>query len=238
MDDMIPFLIELRRRLIWMVAVFGVVFIVAAIFANSIYYWLALPILRNFSGGTGLIATAVPAPFLVPFKSAAVATLFVTMPFFLYQLWRFVAPALYNHERKLVWLLLLTSSVLFYVGVLFAYFVVLPIVFKFFLYIAPQGVEVKPDISLYFSFVLKMFLSFGVTFELPIAIMLLVWTGACEIESLKNKRPYVIVIAFVAGMLLTPPDVISQILLAIPIYLLYELGLLMARLVVRRREKQ
>ena len=214
--------------------IFGVVFGILSIFANKIYHLLTLPLLEHMAEGPALIATSVPAPFLVPFKSALMAALFITVPYLLYQLWMFIAPALYRNERKLLWLLLISSSLLFYFGTAFAYFIVLPLVFKFFIYIAPVGVEVKPDISQYFSFTLKIFFAFGLSFELPVAILLLVWSGVCKIDTLARKRPYVIVGAFVVGMLLTPPDVISQILLAVPIWILFEVGLLLARWTVTK----
>ncbi len=233
MQENFHYLIELRQRLIRSVLVLGIVFIIFALFANKIYELLALPLLQHFTTHQGLIAISVPAPFLIPFKSAFMASIFVVIPYLLYQLWMFIAPALYQHERHLTWLLLVSSTLLFYIGVLFAYFIVLPLVFKFFIFIAPKGVEVKPDISQYFSFILKMFLAFGFAFELPVAIVLLVWSRVCSIKSLQQKRPYIIVGVFIVGMLLTPPDVVSQILLAVPLWLLFELGLLLAKTLQR-----
>ena len=229
MSDMLAYLIELRRRLIRYLLVLGVVFAVLAYFANDVYHLLAVPLLKHLPEGPGLIAIAVPAPFLIPFKSALVASIFITIPYFLYQLWCFIAPGLYRQERKLLWLLLLTSSALFYLGTLFAYFVVLPLVFQFFIAVAPAGVEVKPDIAQYFSFLMRLFLAFGFSFELPVAIVLLHSTGICSAETLAKKRPYVILGAFVLGMLLTPPDIISQILLAVPLWLLFESGVFLAK---------
>jgi len=235
MNDTISYLIELRRRLIQYLLVLGIVFAALAYFANDVYHLLAIPLLRNLPEGPGLIAISVPAPFLVPFKSALVASVFITAPYLLYQLWRFVVPGLYRQERQFVWLLLLTSSILFYVGTSFAYFVVLPLVFKFFIAVAPAGVEVQPDISQYFSFLIRMLLAFGFSFELPILIVLLNSTGIYPVEKLTKKRPYVILAVFVLGMLLTPPDVISQILLAVPLWLLFEFGVLLAKYLVRKR---
>lgn len=229
MEDSIPYLIELRKRLLRALAVLLAVFIIASFFANNIYHYLALPLLQHFSGKDGLIATAVSAPLLVPFKSALMLSLFITIPYLLLQVWQFVAPALYKQEKRFLWLTLFSTSILFYCGALFAYFVILPVVFKFFIYIAPQGVEVRPDINLYFSFIVTMFISFGLAFEIPIVIYLLVKTKLVKRETLVRKRPYIIVGAFILGMLLTPPDVISQLLLAIPIWLLFEAGLLLAR---------
>jgi len=235
MSDTVSYLIELRRRLMHYLLVLGIVFAVLAYFSNDVYHILALPLLRLLPAGPGLIAISVPAPFLVPFKSALVASIFITIPYLLYQLWHFIAPGLYRQERKLAWLLLFTSSILFYGGVLFSYFVVLPLVFQFFIAVAPVGVEVKPDIAQYFSFLMRMFLAFGFSFELPIAIVLLHSTGICTVDKLTKKRPYVILGAFVFGMLLTPPDVVSQILLAVPLWLLFEFGVFLAKYVVRTR---
>lgn len=230
MEDAVKYLTELRKRLIWSLCLTGAVFFIASFYANKIYYVLTLPLLHHLTQDFALIATAVPAPFLIPVKSAFIASFYLTVPFWLYQLWSFVAPALYQHERKLVWLLVLTSAVLFYLGTFFAYWVILPALFKFFISIAPHGVEVKPDISQYFNFITKIFFSFSLSFELPVAMVLLVWLNICSLTTLVEKRPYAIVGAFIVALLLTPPDVISQILLAIPLWLLYELGLLLCRL--------
>jgi len=235
MSDTLSYLIELRRRLIQYLLVLGIVFAALAYFANDVYHLLTIPLLQHLPEGPGLIAISVPAPFLVPFKSALVASVFITAPYLLYQLWRFVVPGLYRHERQFVWLLLLTSSILFYIGTSFAYFVVLPLVFKFFIAVAPAGVEVQPDIAQYFSFFIRMLLAFGFSFELPILIVLLHSTGIYPVEKLTKKRPYVILGVFVVGMLLTPPDVISQILLAVPLWLLFEFGVLLAKYLVRKR---
>lgn len=237
MGDSIRYLLEFRKRLIRCLLVIGVVFILFAMVANQIYHLFSLPIVKHLSGAKALIATAVPAPFIVPFESAFVAAIYVTVPYWLYQLWAFVAPALYRREKRLVWPLLVSSSLLFYMGTLFAYFVVLPLMFHFFIHVAPRGVEVKPDISQYFSFVLRLFFAFGLSFELPVAMMLMVWSGVTSVKKLAKKRVYIIIGAFVVGMLLTPPDVLSQVLLAIPIWILYEVGLLMARFFVRSPEK-
>lgn len=233
--ETLEFLIELRKRLIHYLIVLCVFVIGFSFIANTIYHALTLPLLKHFDHTPALIATSVPAPFLVPFKSAIIAAFFVTIPFLLYQLWCFIAPALYQHEKQLLWLTLLLSSILFYAGVLFAYFIVLPLVFQFFIYIAPQGVDVKPDIGLYFSFIMRMFIAFGASFELPILVVVLVSTGICQLDTLKQKRPYVILAAFILGMLLTPPDVVSQLLLAIPMWLLYELGMCLAAYLMRAR---
>lgn len=227
MSNTLHLLTELRSRVLKSLLVLGVVFVIAALFANHVYAWLAFPLLKQLAHGPGLIATKVPAPFLIPIKSALVLSVFITIPYLLSQLWQFVAPALYAHERRLAHALLLTSVVLFYLGVCFAYFFVLPLVFKFFIAVAPSGVEVKPDITEYFSFVMRLFFAFGFAFEVPIAIVILVASGVASVKTLRRHRPYIIVGAFVVGMLLTPPDIISQVMLAVPIWLLFELGLWM-----------
>lgn len=230
----VTLLMELRKRLLQSFVVLGLVLVVCSFFANKIYHLFALPLLHHVENNSGLIATSVPAPFLIPFKCALIASFFITMPYWLYQIWMFVTPALYRHERKMLWLLLFSSSILFYFGTAFAYFVILPTMFKFFIYIAPLGVEVKPDISQYLSFVVKIFFSFGLAFELPIAIILLTWFNICQIETIAKQRSYVIVGAFVVGLLLTP-DVVSQTLLAIPLWLLFELGLILSRITKRNQ---
>jgi len=235
MSNTFFYLIELRRRLIQYLLVLGVVFAVFAYFANDIYHLFAMPLLKHLPEGPGLIAIAVPAPFLVPFKSALVASVFITMPYLMYQLWRFVVPGLYQRERRLVWILLLVSSFLFYAGAMFAYFIVLPVVLKFFMSVAPAGVEVKPDIAQYFGFLMRMMLAFGFSFELPVLIVLLNSTGIYPVEKLSRKRPYVILAVFIIGMLLTPPDVVSQVLLAVPLWMLFEMGVLLAKHLVRKR---
>lgn len=232
MKESIAHLIELRQRLIRYLSVMGVVFAVFAFFSKSIYHLLTLPLLGHVAGGVGLIAISVPAPFLVPLKSALFLSIFVTVPYLFYQVWAFIAPALYQRERKLLWALLGSSSVLFYGGVAFAYFLVLPWVLQFFVAMAPVGVTVKPGMSEYFSFSVRLFFAFGFSFELPVLIVLLDAMGIYSAERLAEKRPYVVIAAFVVGMLLTPPDVLSQILLAVPLCVLFELGLFFAK---RRR---
>jgi len=237
MEDNIHYLVELRKRLLRSLCVTALVFAALSFYASQVYRVFTVPILKYLSGNNALIAISVPAPFLVPFKSALVAAIYLTVPYGLYQIWMFIAPALYKKEKKMVWPLLISSSLLFYIGSLFAYFIVLPWVFKFFINVAPSNIEVKPDISKYFTFVVRTFFAFGLSFELPIAIMLLVWSGITTVANLSDKRPYMIISAFVLGMLLTPPDVLSQIMLAIPLWMLYELGLVMARIIVRDAKK-
>ncbi|MGD8568911.1 MAG: twin-arginine translocase subunit TatC [Gammaproteobacteria bacterium] len=226
-------LIELRDRLLRCVLAVIVVFLALFSFANDLYTFIAEPLLRHMPQGTSMIATEVASPFLTPFKLTLVVSIFICVPYLLYQLWAFIAPGLYQHERKLVYPLLFSSTVLFYLGAIFAYYVVFPLVFGFLTKVAPEGVAVMTDISKYLDFVLKMFFAFGVAFEVPIATILVIWTGITSAESLAAKRPYVIVFAFVIGMLLTPPDVISQTLLALPMWALFEMGLVFSRLYVK-----
>ncbi len=230
-------LVELRDRLLRMVLAIGVIFLCLFPFADEIYSLLAEPLLRHMPEGTSMIAIDVAAPFLIPFKMVLMLSIFVTAPFLLYQIWAFVAPGLYSHEKRLAFPLLLSSTLLFYVGVAFAYFVVFPLVFGFFTSVAPEGVEVSTDIARYLDFVLAIFLAFGIAFEVPIATILLVAIGAATPESLAAKRPYFIVAAFIIGMFLTPPDIISQTLLALPMWLLFEVGIFFSRLFLKRKEE-
>lgn len=228
-------LIEMRDRLLRVVLCVVLVLLVVFPFANDIYHILAKPLLAELPEGGSMIATEVASPFLTPFKLALVVSIFISMPFMLYHFWAFVAPGLYKHERKLVLPLLVTSSILFYMGMAFAYYVVFPLMFAFFQAVAPEGVAIATDISRYLDFVLKIFFAFGLAFEVPIATILVVWAGITTPEELAKKRPYVIVGAFVIGMLLTPPDAISQTLLALPMWLLFELGLIISKYYVRGR---
>ncbi|MGD8560515.1 MAG: twin-arginine translocase subunit TatC, partial [Gammaproteobacteria bacterium] len=229
-------LVELRDRLLRSVLAVIVVFLALFSFANDLYTFLAEPLMRHMPQGTSMIATEVASPFLTPFKLTLVVSVFICIPFLLYQLWAFIAPGLYQNERKLLYPLLFSSTFLFYLGAVFAYYVVFPLVFGFLTSVAPDGVAVMTDISKYLDFVLKMFFAFGVAFEVPIATILVIWTGMTTAESLAAKRPYVIVAAFVIGMLLTPPDVISQTLLALPMWVLFELGLIFSRLYVKKED--
>lgn len=225
----ISHLVELRDRLIRSIVAVLLVFLGLAYFANTIYAFLAGPLLRHMPSGTQMIAIEVASPFLTPFKLTLVVSVFAAMPYVLYQAWAFIAPGLYRHERRLAFPLLLASVMLFYTGIAFAYFVVFPLLFAFLSAAAPPGVTVMTDISHYLDFVLTIFFAFGVAFEVPIAAILLVWSGVVTRESLSDKRPYIIVLAFVIGMVLTPPDVVSQTLLAVPMWLLFEAGLLFSR---------
>lgn len=224
----ISHLIELRDRLLRMVLAVVLIFMALFPFANELYTILAQPLLQHMPQGSSMIATEVASPFLTPFKLALVLAIFVAIPFLLYQIWGFVAPGLYHHEKRLAMPLLASSTLLFYLGMAFAYIVVFPLVFGFFTSVAPEGVAVMTDISKYLDFVLKLFFAFGVAFEVPVVVIVLILMGTTTAESLSQKRPYIIVGAFVIGMLLTPPDVISQTLLALPMWLLFELGLWMS----------
>ncbi|WP_455212519.1 twin-arginine translocase subunit TatC [Kaarinaea lacus] len=231
-------LVELRDRLLRAVLAVLIIFLGLFAFANDLYTLLAEPLMRHMPEGTSMIATEVASPFLTPFKLTLVLSVFAAMPVILYQLWAFVAPGLYQNEKKLVMPLLVSSTLLFYLGMAFAYYVVFPLVFKFLTGVAPDGVAVMTDISRYLDFVLKLFFAFGIAFEVPIATILVIWAGITTAESLAAKRPYIIVIAFVVGMLLTPPDVISQTLLALPMWLLFELGLVMSKLYTKKPEAE
>jgi sec-independent protein translocase protein TatC len=228
-------LVELRSRLLKACAAVLVVLLVLLPFSRRLYSLLAEPLTAKLPAGSSMIAIDVASPFLTPFKLALLLALILAIPVVLYQLWAFVAPALYRHEKRLARPLLYTSVLLFYAGCAFAYFVVFPLVFGFFTSVAPEGVTVMTDISKYLDFVITLFLAFGITFEVPIATIILVATGITTVEKLSSLRGYIVVGAFALGMLLTPPDVISQTLLAIPMWLLFELGLLLSRILLPHR---
>ncbi|MBD9661928.1 MULTISPECIES: Sec-independent protein translocase subunit TatC [Pantoea] len=228
-QPLISHLIELRKRLLNCIIAVLVIFLCLVYFANDIYHLVASPLISQMPAGASMIATDVASPFFTPIKLTIIVSVFLAVPVILYQVWAFVAPALYRHERKLVMPLLFSSTLLFYVGVAFAYFIVFPLAFGFFAKTAPQGVTIATDITNYLDFVMTIFMAFGVAFEVPIAIVLLCWTGITSPEDLKKKRPYMLVGAFVVGMLLTPPDVFSQTLLAIPMYCLFEVGVFFSR---------
>lgn len=234
-QTLIEHLLELRDRVLRTVLVVLLLFLVLLPFANDIYHAMAKPLLDVMPKGTTMIATQVASTFLAPMKLTAWLSLFITIPYVLYQAWGFVAPGLYNHEKRLALPIIVSSVLLFYAGMAFAYFVVFPLVFGFFTTTAPEGVQVMTDIDAYLSFVLMLFLAFGIAFETPVVVTLLVVMGMASTESLRKSRPYVIVAAFVVGMLLTPPDVISQLLMAIPICLLFEAGLLVGMLIERKQ---
>ena len=221
-------LIELRNRLLKAILVILLVFLGLVYFANDLYLWISTPLISQLPEGSNMIATNVAAPFFTPFKLTLVVSIAATMPMILHQVWGFISPGLYRHERVLAIPLLVASVVLFYSGVAFAYYVVFPLAFSFFTSVAPEGVQIATDISSYLDFVLKILFAFGIAFEIPVAVILLCVSGVTSPEALRKKRPYVIVSAFVVGMLLTPPDVISQTLLAFPMWLLFEFGLAMS----------
>ena len=235
-QPLIYHLIELRDRLLRVVLVVGVVFIALVPFSSTLFSVLSGPLMAHMPDDSSMIAIEVASPFLIPFKLTLFLALFISIPYVLYQLWSFVAPGLYKHERRLAVPLLVSSTVLFYAGAAFAYFVVFPLVFAFFTGTAPEGVSVMTDISRYLDFVLTLFFAFGAAFEVPVFTVLLVWTGMATQESLREKRPYIIVGAFVIGMLLTPPDIISQTLLAVPVWLLFELGVYFSGWFIKQRD--
>jgi len=228
-QPLIAHLIELRDRLIRILVVILIFFLGFIAFANDLYAYLANPLQSLLPEGASMIATQVASPFLAPFKLALYLSIYCGAPMILYQLWGFIAPGLYDNEKKIAGPLLISSIFLFYAGMAFAYFIVFPLVFGFFTTVGPTGVTVMTDIDAYLSFVLKLFLAFGLAFEIPVATMLLIKAGIASPESLKDKRPYVFIGCFVVGMLVTPPDVISQTLLAVPMWLLFEVGLIGAR---------
>jgi sec-independent protein translocase protein TatC len=236
-----PFLdhiIELRRRILRSLGVVLVMLFPTYYWANDIYQFVAAPLLAHLPDSSSMIATEVASPFLTPFKLAVVTAVLAAMPFILHQAWAFVAPGLYLREKRFALPLLISSVVLFYVGMAFAYFLVFPLMFQFFAAVTPAGVTMMTDINRYLDFVLKMFFAFGFAFEIPIAILLMVWSGFATPESLAKKRPYVIVGCFVVGMLLTPPDVLSQLLLAIPCWMLFEAGVFLAGFLTRPNESE
>ena len=230
-ESFVSHLIELRDRLLRSVIVVLIVFIPAAIFSGKLFTLLAAPMLSALSTEGVMISTEVAGPFLVPLKFAFALSIAIAIPYLLYQIWSFIAPGLYENEKRLAFPLLFSSTVLFYCGIAFAYFVVFPLMFSFFPSVAPMGIEVTPDINHYLGFVLKLFFAFGIAFEVPIATILMIKAGVTTREKLAKKRQYVVLGAFVLGMLLTPPDIFSQTMLALPMWLLFELGLIMSKYV-------
>ena len=225
-------LVELRQRMVRAVLAVLVVFICLAPFAQQIFTWVSTPLTDVLPEGSTMIVTGIASPFLTPFKTTLFVALFVAMPIVLYQIWRFVAPGLYRREQRFAVPLLVSSIVLFYCGVAFAYFVVFRLAFAFFVSVTPDSVANMPEINAYLSFILTIFFAFGVAFEVPIATFMLVWSRLVSIKTLARARAYVFLGAFVIGMFLTPPDIISQTLLAVPIYLLYESGLVLCRVLL------
>ena len=234
--SLISHLIELRDRLIRSTLAIVIIFICLFPFSENIFTLVAQPLLDQLPEGATMIATQVASPFLTPFKMTLWVAVFVAMPVVIYQVWAFVAPGLYKKEKRFAIPLVVSSILLFYCGVLFAYAVVFPLMFAFFNAVAPEGVAVMTDINHYLDFILAIFFAFGLAFEVPIATVMLVWSGLTDTKKLGTIRPYIFLGAFIAGMLLTPPDVISQPLLAVPIYLLYEVGIIMARIMVAKKD--
>jgi sec-independent protein translocase protein TatC len=235
-QPLIAHLVELRNRLLRAVLVVLAFFLGLFYFANDLYLILVEPLSVLMPTEGQMIATGVAAPFLVPFKMTFVLAVLLSVPFILHQIWAFISPGLYQHEKKFAIPLLLSSIVLFYAGIAFAYFVVLPLVFGFFTGVGPEGVSFMPDISNILDFILKIFFAFGIAFEIPVATFLMVLSGITTVESLSTKRPYIFLGCFVVGMLVTPPDVISQSVLAVPMYLLFEAGVLASRLIPARSD--
>ena len=236
---LVAHLTELRDRLLRALLAVLVVFICLFPFANEIYAFVSEPLRAILPAGAGMIATEVASPFLTPFKLTLVAAIFIAIPYVLFQIWSFIAPGMYKHEKRLAIPLLASSVVLFYAGAAFAYYVVFPLIFAFFTSVGPEDITIMTDINRYLDFVLKLFFAFGIAFEIPIAAVLLIWSGITTPEALAKKRPYIIVGCFVFGMLLTPPDVISQSLLALPMWLLFELGVFLGRFITREdRDEQ
>lgn len=231
-------LIELRNRLMKALLSILLIFIALVYFANDIYAFVAAPLVSSLPENSTMIATDVTAPFFAPFKLTLFVSLFAAIPFILHQVWSFIAPGLYQHEKRMLVPILFSSIILFYSGIAFCYFIVMPIILGFFTSVGPEMMTLSPDISSYLSFILKLFFAFGVAFEIPVAIMLLCWSGATTTQSLREKRPYIVVGAFVIAMFLTPPDVLSQTLLALPMLLLFELGLILAAFYTKKTTEQ
>ncbi|AIR88414.1 twin-arginine translocase subunit TatC [Pseudomonas cremoricolorata] len=235
---LVSHLTELRTRLLRCVAVIFAIFIGLFSFAQQIYTLVSAPLRDHLPANATMIATDVASPFLTPFKLTMIVSLFLAMPFILQQVWGFIAPGLYRHEKRVAIPLLVSSIVLFYAGMAFAYFLVFPLIFGFFAAATPEGVSMMTDIANYLDFVMTLFFAFGVAFEIPVAVVLLVWIGIVDVKYLKKIRPYVIIGCFVVGMVLTPPDIFSQTLLAVPMWLLFEVGVLFGSLIRKRRHDE
>jgi sec-independent protein translocase protein TatC len=237
-ESFLSHLIELRDRLLRAIIALLVAFLCLVPFSKQIYAWLAQPMLAQLPAGVAMIATEVTSPFFIPIKVTLLAAVVIALPVILYQVWAFVAPGLYAHEKKLVGPLVFASTFLFLAGMAFAYFLVFPIVFGVMKTFTPEGVAWMPDIGAYFSFAINMFLAFGITFEVPIAVILCVKAGIVTVAKLREIRPYVVVGAFVVAAVVTPPDVLSQLLLAVPLCLLYEAGIIIAAMMTRSSAQQ
>jgi sec-independent protein translocase protein TatC len=232
---LISHLLELRSRLLRAVVAIGIVAIPCLIYANQLFHLVAQPLLKALPHGATMISTSVSAPLFTPFKLAIICAAFLAMPYVLYQIWAFVAPGLYRHERRFALPLLVSSVLLFYGGVAFAYFIIFPVMFVFLTAATPTGVQMMTDMTQYLDFVLVMFFVLGLAFEIPVAIVLLVWTGLVRLETLKRNRGYVLIAICVQAAIITPPDVISLAIIALPMYALYELGMLMAQILARSK---
>ncbi|MFT5577634.1 MAG: sec-independent protein translocase protein TatC [Paraglaciecola psychrophila] len=233
---LVAHLTELRDRLLRALLAVLVIFLALFSFANEIYYFVSEPLRSLLPEGTSMIATEVASPFLTPFKLTLVVSVVLAMPFLLFQIWSFIAPGMYKSEKRIAIPLLLSSILLFYGGLAFAYYVVFPLVFGFFSAVGPEGVEYTPDIARFLDITLKLFFAFGIAFEIPIATVIIVWAGLTTPDALVKKRPYIVVGCFIFGMLLTPPDIISQALLAFPMWLLFELGVIFSRFIGSKRQ--
>ncbi|MDB6141685.1 MAG: tatC [Pseudomonas sp.] len=231
---LISHLTELRTRLLRCVAAIFLIFAGLFSFTQKIYTLVSAPLRAYLPDGATMIATDVASPFLTPFKLTMMCSLFLAMPVILHQIWGFIAPGLYKHEKRIAVPLLVSSIILFYSGMAFAYFLVFPLIFHFFASVTPEGVSMMTDIASYLDFVMTLFLAFGVAFEIPVAVVLLVWIGIVDVKYLKKMRPYVIIGCFVVGMILTPPDIFSQTLLAVPMWLLFEIGVICSGMIVKR----
>tara|TARA_B100000579_G_C22822674_1_gene851490 strand:- start:1437 stop:2174 length:738 start_codon:yes stop_codon:yes gene_type:complete len=230
-------LLELRSRLLVIVSAVLICAVILSPFANYLYNLLALPLTSVLPQGSSMIAVDVASPFLAPFKLILLLSIVITFPIIIYNFWAFVSPGLYKNEKQFVAPILISSTLLFYLGILFAYFIVFPLIFTFFTNIAPEGIQIATDINSFLNFAIKIFFAFGLAFEVPIITFLTVMLGISSADSLSRKRPYIIVFAFILGMILTPPDVISQILLALPIWMLFEFGLMLAKLATKNKGK-
>ena len=231
-------LLELRNRLLIIISSVLICAVLLSPFANIIYSFLSQPLLNSLPEGSTMIAVDVASPFLAPFKLVILLAVAITFPISIYNFWAFIAPGLYSKEKKFLAPILISSALLFYLGIIFAYYIVFPLIFTFFTSIAPTGVQIATDISSFLNFVIKIFFAFGLAFEVPIITLVVILAELTTVQSLSKKRPYIIVFAFILGMILTPPDVISQILLAIPIWLLFESGLVLAKIITRNKNKK
>ena len=231
-------LLELRNRLLIIISSILICAVLLSPFANIIYSFLSQPLLNSLPEGSTMIAVDVASPFLAPFKLVILLAVAITFPISIYNFWAFIAPGLYSKEKKFLAPILISSAVLFYLGIIFAYYIVFPLIFTFFTSIAPAGVQIATDISSFLNFVIKIFFAFGLAFEVPIITLVVILAELTTVQSLSKKRPYIIVFAFILGMILTPPDVISQILLAIPIWLLFESGLVLAKIITKNKNKK